>query len=116
MDKFIEEISLYKNKNEYMIRLLCWIGTWIGGILAVRDSSDKRALSGGYLMFSLSMLLELAPKTNNKSKLSSRIYYAVIIVILIALTMLAFSGLLSSTDSYRYIKIDSEFAGIAAYG
>lgn len=85
-----------------MIRLLCWITTWIGGIFAVGAFLDKRALSGGYLMFSLSMLLELVPKSTNKSKLFSRIYYAVIIVILIVLTTLAFSGLLSSTDSNEY--------------
>ena len=71
--EIIDEIHLYTDKTETLIKTIIWSISWIGGIYAIVNTSDKQALSSAYLVFSLSLLMEFGKKVKEKRHLISLI-------------------------------------------
>lgn len=51
----LDEMHLYINKSEMLIKDTIWAISWIGGICAINETTDKQALASAYLVFSLSL-------------------------------------------------------------
>lgn len=66
--KIIEEVHLYVNKNEALIKVIIWIISWIGGILVLLGTEDKEAIGSAYFIYSLSLLMEFVPKIYKKER------------------------------------------------
>jgi hypothetical protein len=69
----IDEIHLYVDKSELLIKDIIWAISWIGGIYAVSNTTDKQALSSAYLIFALSLLMEFGLKIKEKKHWFSRV-------------------------------------------
>ena len=69
----IQEMHLYSDKIEALIKDSIWIISWIGGILTLQDVTDKRTLGGAYFIFTLSLLMEFAPQIKGKSYFRSKL-------------------------------------------
>ena len=65
--KIINEIHLYNNKIEMLIKLIILIISWMGGVLVLKDS--KEGLGSAYFIFTLSLLMEVIPQINKKMNL-----------------------------------------------
>lgn len=74
-DNTLNEMHLYTNKMEYLIKLLIWVLSWIGGIYVLRHKTE--GVSSAFFVFSLSLLMEFAPKIKGKRRLFTRIIYTV---------------------------------------
>lgn len=71
----IQEMHLYPNKIEALIKDSIWIISWIGGILILQNTTDKRTLGGSYFIFSLSLLMEFASQINEKTYFRSKLLH-----------------------------------------
>lgn len=71
----IQEMHLYSNKIEALIKDSIWIISWIGGIFILQNATDKRTLGGSYFIFSLSLLMEFAYQINGKSYFRSKLFH-----------------------------------------
>lgn len=45
----LDEMHLYINKSEMLIKDTIWAISWIGGICAINKTTDKQALASAYL-------------------------------------------------------------------
>lgn len=59
------ELHVFQDKQKYLIKLIFWIFSWVGGIYVLNDKSD--GVGSAYLLFSLSLLLDFAPLVTNKN-------------------------------------------------
>lgn len=92
----LNEMHLYTNKMEYLIKLLIWVLSWIGGIYVLRDKTE--GVSSAFFIFSLSLLMEFAPKIKGKRCLFTRITYTVFCFAISAVLVMA--ALLLLDDNY----------------
>lgn len=74
VEKVIKEIHLYKNKVEALIKVLIWIVSWIGGILVLLGTENKDVLGSAYLIYTLSLLMEFAPRIYEKKSFGADLY------------------------------------------
>lgn len=51
----------YRSKEENILRLVVWMASWLVGIV-VQQNTERRALGGAYLIYSISLLLEFIPE------------------------------------------------------
>lgn len=89
----LDEMHLYVNKSELLIKDIIWAISWIGGIYAISKTTDKQALSSAYLIFSLSLLMEFGMKIKGKKYWLSRVIdgafcFAITCILLMAITSL----------------------------
>ena len=87
--EILDEIHLYTNKLELLIKDIIWGLSWICGIYAIHNTSDKRALSSSYFIFSLSMLMEFGEKIKKKEHWASRLIDGIFCVAIIEVLLLA---------------------------
>lgn len=73
--KTLSEIHLYNGKLEYFIKLIIWAVCWIGGVGILRNSTD--GVGSAYFIFSLALLMEFAPRIQEKKELASKIAHSV---------------------------------------
>ncbi len=101
----IQEIHLYPNKIEALIKDSIWIISWIGGILILQDVADKRALGGSYFIFSLSLLMEFVPQIRGKSYFRSRFLHTLFCSSILIMMFMAVSLLVGIKGSNRHFNI-----------
>lgn len=91
----IDDIHLYTNKDELVVKDLIWLLSWVAGIQAVvtKGSTDNQSLSSAYLIFSLSLLMEFCMKIKDKNYLISRIVHTLFCLALIAIFILSAGSL-----------------------
>lgn len=77
LQKIITEIHLYENKIEALIKIVIWIISWIGGILALLGTDEKRVLGSAYFIYMLSLLMEFAPKIYKKTEFWSKFLHTI---------------------------------------
>lgn len=58
---------------EYLIKLVIWWVSWMGGVAVLFGESN--GISSTFLVFSLSILMEFAPKIKGKKHIVSRIIH-----------------------------------------
>ena len=88
-----DEMHLYANKSELLVKDIIWAISWIGGIYAINKTTDMQALASAYLVFSLSLLMEFGGKIKDKKHWGSRIVdgvfcFSIIWILLMAITAL----------------------------
>lgn len=89
--KVITDVHIYDGKLEYFIKLVIWWVCWLGGIKVLWGESE--GVSSAFFVFSLSQLMEFAPKLLNKryfvSKLSHGLFcVSITVVFLISMSLL----------------------------
>lgn len=89
----LEEVHLYSDKGELLVKDIIWLISWIGGIYVVRDATDKRTLASAYLIFSLSMLMEFGMKIKEKEHYISRIIHVIFCALLGCILLLSIVSL-----------------------
>lgn len=104
-EKVIAEIHLYKNNVEALIKVLIWIMSWIGGIRVLLGTENKGVLGSAYLVYTLSLLMELAPRIHGKTEFWSRFIHTILCFMLSAVCVLSGSILLgvSLSDTYYLV-------------
>lgn len=70
--KIVSEIHLYENKIEALIKVLIWIISCIGGIVVLLGEKNKEVLGSAYFIYTLSLLMEFAPKIYGKTEFWSK--------------------------------------------
>lgn len=93
MKKNLDEIHLYVNKSELLIKDIIWAISWIGGIYCINKTADKQALSSAYLIFSLSLLMEFGMKIKGKKYWLSRVVDGVFCMAIICILLMAVTSL-----------------------
>lgn len=91
----IDDIHLYTNKDELVVKDLIWLLSWVAGIQAVvtKGSTDNQSLSSAYLIFSLSLLMEFCMKIKDKKYFISRIIHTLFCFAIIAIFILSAGSL-----------------------
>lgn len=106
MDKkreILREIHLYIDKGELLIKDTIWAISWLGGIYAIKNTQDKRALSSAYLIFSLSLLMEFGLKVKKKKEYLSRIIdgaFCIAAICILLMSVIALVGAPLFADHY----------------
>lgn len=100
--KVIIEVHLYENKIEALIKILIWIISWIGGILTLLGTEEKRVLGSAYFIYTLSLLMEFVQKIDNKTLFLSKLLHTVFCLLMSIVCMLSIGVLfgLSLPDGY----------------
>lgn len=98
----IQEIYLYSNKLEALVKDAIWIISWIGGILILQDATDKKTLGGSYFIFSLSLLMEFAPQINGKKHFWSKILHTLFCGSILVIMLMAIGLLVEVKDNGTY--------------
>lgn len=101
----LDEMHLYINKSELLIKDIIWAISWIGGIYAIHKTTDKQALASAYLIFSLSLLMEFGVKIKNKKQWLSRVVDGIFCSSIIGILLMSIAALVGPTLSDRYYKI-----------
>lgn len=101
----IKEVHLYADKRELLVKDIIWGISWIGGIYAINGTSDKRALSSAYLIFSLSLLMEFGTKINKKKFWISRIIDGIFCLAIASITLIAMAFLVDAPLDEEHYKI-----------
>ena len=73
MKKVIFELHLYNDVMGYLVRLGIWWVSWIGGVAVLYG--EQEGISSAFLLFSLAMLMEFAPKIQDKQHTVSRVIH-----------------------------------------
>lgn len=100
-----QEMYLYSNKIESLIKDSIWIISWIGGILALQDVADKRTLGGSYFIFSLSLLMEFAPQIKGKSYFRSKLFHTLFCGSILIIMFMAIGLLIGIKGETLYFNI-----------
>ena len=98
----IDDIHLYDNKIELLIRYVLWGILWIGGIVVVKDTPDKRTLTSSFFIFGLSMLMELGPKIKGKKYYISRFIYLVLVLAMVLIVLMSVRSLMGMVQFETY--------------
>ena len=102
-ENIIEEVHLYTEKREAMIKIASWIVSWIGGILVLFGTEDKAILGSAYFIYSLSLLMEFVPKIYKKVKFINKLIHTIFcfsILIVFLLSMAILLGVILSNRLY----------------
>lgn len=88
----------YRSKEENALRGAAWIISWIVGV-AAQQGIDQRSIGGTYLMYAVSLLLELLPekRKNPVAKVVHGIYCAFLLTMVLCSFALIFVN--SSSES-----------------
>ena len=101
------EISIYKNSRIALLKGISYIGSWIGCIGVFARDYDIRLLSGSFLLFSLSLLIEFVLEWKEDMCIKSRIIYILYIFFPAALLLMAFASMLGGyiidPESHRHL-------------
>lgn len=89
----MDEIHLYVDKRELLIKDIIWAISWIGGIYAINNTEDKQALSSAYLIFALSLLMEFGQKIITKKHWFSRLVDSIFCLAIISILLMAIVSL-----------------------
>ena len=90
----LDEMHLYINKSEMLIKDTIWAISWIGGICAINKTTDKQALASAYLVFSLSLIMEFGRKIKDKKHWFSRVVDGVFCLAIICILLMATAALM----------------------
>lgn len=90
----LDEMHLYINKSEMLIKDTIWAISWIGGICAINKTTDKQALASAYLVFSLSLIMEFGRKIKDKKHWFSRVVDGVFCLAIICILLMATATLM----------------------
>ena len=101
----IQEMHLYSDKIEALIKDSIWIISWIGGIFIVQDVTDKRTLGGAYFIFSLSLLMEFAPQIKGKSYFRSKLFHTLFCGSILSIMFMAIGLLVGIKGDKLYFNI-----------
>lgn len=106
MRKIINDLHLYKNKMEMIIKVLAWGISWIGGIVAVLNVQEKNPLNSAYFIFALSLLIEFAPMIKEKQEFISRIAHTLFCGLMLVLLFMATVPLIANkTLESKYYNV-----------
>lgn len=92
----LDEMHLYVNKSELLIKDIIWAISWIGGIYAINTTTDKQALASAYLIFSLSLLMEFGGKVKEKEHWFSRVVDGIFCLAIICILLMAITALVGA--------------------
>lgn len=95
--KIINEVHLYTNKIEALIKTVIWIISWIGGILVLLNTTDKHPLGSAYFIYTLSLLMEFVPKIYGKVEPWGRFLHTVFCFTIAIVCILAVAILFGAT-------------------
>lgn len=87
--KILKEVHLYTNKIEMLIKFIIWGISWIGGILVLQSTQDKKAVGSAYLIFALSLLMEFAAKIKDKKDIFSKIIHTIFCSMMVGILFMA---------------------------
>lgn len=96
----LADFHLYNSKIEYLIKLVIWIISWIGGIYVTRFEID--GTNSTFFVFSLSLLMEFAPQILDKKRLATRIVHSVFCFMIVAILLLSSLGLFANEYNITY--------------
>ncbi len=103
INKILNEIHLYTNKVESLVKSVIWAISWIGGIMTIYDIQDKRALGSAYFIFSLSLLMEFVDKIKEKKRILSRIIHTLFCAMMVIILLISMMSLLGVSEfEYQY--------------
>lgn len=100
---FFDDVHLYKNKIEYLVKITIWWISWIGGINATSSHID--GLSGACFIFALSLLMEFGAQIVKKHMLLSRILHTTYCLAVVAILLLSATNLFASNCDTDYSMI-----------
>lgn len=90
--KAIDDIHLYNDKGEYLIRLILWLFSWGGGVYACERV--QTSVGSVYLFFSVSLLTEFIPiisRSGDRNRLLlSRLIRTLFLFLLVVMALLSF--------------------------
>lgn len=89
LNQTISEIHLYENKIESLIKIVIWIISWIGGILVLLETEDKKVLGSAYFIYMLSLLMEFVPKIYGKTQFWSKFLHTLLCFMMSVVCLLA---------------------------
>lgn len=101
----MDEIHLYVNKSELLIKDIIWAISWIGGIYAIGNTTDKQALSSAYLIFALSLLMEFGMRIKEKKHWLSRIIDGMFCMSVACILLMAIISLVGAPLFDNHYKI-----------
>jgi len=95
LKKALNGMHLYSDKMEYLIKLMIWVVSWIGGIHVLRGKTD--GVSSAYFIFSLSLLMEFAQKIKGKRDRFSIVVHTLFCFAIVAMLLLSVFLLLDNS-------------------
>ena len=101
----LDEIHLYPDKGELLIKDIIWAISWIGGIYTIHETTDKQSLSSAYLIFSLSLLMEFGGKIKEKQHWISRIIDGIFCLSVVSILLMAIASLFGAAVSPVHYEI-----------
>lgn len=101
-NRILNEIHLYSNKLEMLIKVGIWIISWIGGIRVLQEASQKETLGSAYFIFTLSLLMEFAPKIMGKKEFWSKVAHTIFCLSILLTFFMAVGLLLGGAPSDKY--------------
>ncbi len=96
----INDMHLYNNKIESLIKTTIWVISWMGGVLTITKSCD--GIASAYFLFSLSLLMEFADKIKGEKEYAANVLHAIFCILSALLLVLSFGMLIT-------IKISTDF-------
>lgn len=106
----LDEIHLYTDKIEAMIKGIILGVSWLGGIVTIKDTADTRALSSAYMIFALSILMEFGLRIKGKKHWLSRVIYVIYLGAMISILLIAIMCLTGTTFRTDHYKIMFELS------
>lgn len=103
---YIDEIHLYKNKKEAIIKVPILMFSWIAGIITMQDVTDKRSLASAYFIFSLSFLMEFSAQIEKKKTIVGKISHTIFCLSCLAMLFMSFGVLVNIVvDTVYYDRL-----------
>lgn len=103
---WIDDLHLYDGTIEEIIRLVCWIVSWMGGILVSNSiSTEGNIIACAYFIYSFSFLVDFVKCLQKKKRSISRIVYTAEIIILIVVICLAFCLFLMGEETLNSLVL-----------
>lgn len=93
MQLVLNEMHLYHNKVESLVKSAFWVISWVGTILSHKNDGFK-ILNGSYFILSLSLLMEFVPQIKEKKYFLSRMIHTIFCVILILVFIVSCGSLM----------------------
>lgn len=100
----LKETHLCSNKVEMLIKVGIWCVSWIGGILALKNTADKTAQGSAYFLFSIPLMLEFAPKIIGKKEFVSKLLHSILCLSTLAMLLMSIALLFGVKPTGIYYK------------
>lgn len=104
LNRVFDEVHLYENKIESFLRVLGWVASWAGGILSIVINS-KTLFSSAYFIFSISLLMEFAPRIDKIKYKLGRIIYTLFCFSIAIIWIISVISLLTGIDDNYVLNI-----------